>query len=361
MFNSLPLLQLLILEDNYFEAALDENFLADSRLLEELDISTNELRGSLPAHLFDTEVHPILKLVDLHGNQLTGFLPDVIPSVNSDTPMRFVALYDNLIQGSVPESWAGLQGLFHLDLSSNLLSGPMPDHLGNMTLLSYLFLANNTFSPGPIPESFAKLINMEELSLKRTGRIGVLPEWVSDWEDLTLLDLDNNNFSGEIPESYGSLTNLEFLLLNRNNISGELPATFSAMTNLRAVFLEKNSMTGQLDVLCNLPNFQETQGDADGTEIIASDCRGLVECSCCSICCVPSFSGATEDEGLQDEDTCHDATKIPNLDPQWEAAYARTTFDFGNGTRFIDRAFLDDDSSNDVVVSTMVGTPPTVP
>lgn len=247
--------------------------------------------------------------------------------------------------GNIPPSWLKFKGLFHLDVSSNNLIGTVPEHIGDMTQLSYLFLANNSFTPGSIPESFAKLTNMEEFSMKRTRRTGVLPTWLPDWKDLILLDLDQNNFMGEIPASYGNMTNLQFLLLNRNNIGGELPSSFSRMTSLRAVFLERNAITGSLGVLCDLPNFNEPEGDVDGTEIIAADCEGgttaSVVCTCCKICCIPSFGTADTDEGVGDEETCHDATAIANLDPIWERIYRRTVFNFGtNNTRFIDRSWL---------------------
>jgi hypothetical protein len=213
----------------------------------------------------------------------------------------------------------------------------MPDHAGNMTGLSYLFLANNSFTPGPVPASYASLVRMEDFSIKATGRTGPLPEFISEWQNLVILDLDQNDFNGPIPDSYGNLTNLEFLLLNRNNLNGEVPTTFGRLNKLRAVFLEENGLTGNLAVLCDLANFQEVVGDEDGTEIIAADClNAAITCTCCKICCPGSF----EDNGL-DETTCHDATAIASFNPRWENRYRRDDIDFGNTTRYIDRDFLD--------------------
>lgn len=336
MFIEMPFLRGLYLEDNSFQGRIDENFLNNNRLLLHIDLSNNDMTGEVPAHFFDPVAVPFLEMLDFHNNRLAGVLPNGISSNN--TEMNFLSLHNNFIEGNVPESWVNFRGLFHLDLSSNELEGPIPDHIGNMTQLSYLFLANNSFTPGPIPDSFAQLTNLEELSLKSTGRTGGLPEWMPTLDELILLDLDQNLLVGNIPSSYGNMTNLQFLLLNRNNLVGQVPASFSQLTNLRAVFLEMNALTGRLDVLCDLPAFQEVEGDSDGTEILAADCVGgekaPVVCKCCSICCIPGFSDQPH------EDTCHDQTAIAHLDPLWERIYARTEFKFGNDTRFVDRDWI---------------------
>jgi hypothetical protein len=315
------------------QGRIDDDFLSGvNATLLQLDLSHNELTGFIPEHFFAPT--GILELVDLAHNRIGGALPDVLLGA---VEMNLVALHNNFIEGTVPESWTNLIGLLHLDLSSNLLSGPMPEHMGSMTRLSYLFLANNTFEPGPIPASYANLkTGLEELSLKSTQRIGDLPEFISTWRLLKLLDLDQNALEGTIPESYGNLTDLEFLLLNRNNLNGTVPSSFSQLTNLRATFLDQTFLTGTLDVLCTLPTFQNVTGD---TGIIAADCLGGLDgglvCMCCKVCCVGRFDTG----GVFALDTCHDATAIPNLDPMWEAAYARTSYTFGNGTSFLERNF----------------------
>lgn len=339
MFDNMTLLRALYLEDNIFHGRVDDNFLKNNTILLHVDLSNNEMTGTLPAHFLDSILMPFLELVDLNNNRLTGVLPD---DIAYNSVMNFLSLYSNSIRGDDPLSWFNLDGLFHLDLSSNLLQGTIPDQIGNLTALSYLFLANNSFTPGPIPASFASLTNMQQFSLKGTLRTGSLPSWIANWVDLVLLDLDQNDFVGEVPPSYGDMTNLQFLLLNRNNIQGQLPESFSKMTNLRMILLEKNAMTGDLRVLCNLPNFQEAEGDSDGTEIIASDCAGGEEtqivCSCCNICCVSDFY--LVDEGLQDEETCHGATAIAHLDPLWERSFNRVVYDFGDGAFFVDRDWI---------------------
>uniref|UniRef100_A0A7S3P922 Disease resistance R13L4/SHOC-2-like LRR domain-containing protein n=1 Tax=Amphora coffeiformis TaxID=265554 RepID=A0A7S3P922_9STRA len=340
-FDQMSQLQGIYLEDNAFQGFISNDFLTNHPQLAQIDISGNDLTGYLPNHIFDISLMPQLELVDVHDNHLSGTLPEVL--VTNDS-IKLLALHGNDISGEIPLSWTKLRALFHLDLSHNMLGGRLPQYLGDMTELSYLFLGANPWMPGPIPESYTQLTNMEEFSLKDTRRTGELPNWMSLWENLILLDLDQNDFTGEIPGSYGSLTNLQFLFLNRNNLGGEVPSSFSQMINLRAIFLEQNSLMGDLNVLCNLPKFQERVDD-DGIEIAAADCVGggsaSVVCPCCGICCAPAFENPV-DEGLENEDTCHDFTAIASLNPYWGTQFDRTFYNFGGPSQFLDRDYLVD-------------------
>jgi Leucine rich repeat len=335
IFNEMTTIQYMFLEDNDFEATLDETFLADLTNLTQLDLSDNNLQGSVPAHLFDINAHPRMQLLDLHGNGLSGDLPEMTAS---NEFILFVALHDNAITGNVPASWAQyLPKLFHLDLSSNALEGAMSTDIGNMTSLRYLFLADNAFDAGPIPSSYANLTKLEEISLKTTLRNGGFPDFIaSAWKALILLDLDNNAMSGPLPEALGNLTNLEFLLINRNQFSGTIPVSLGNLINLRAVFMEQNQLTGTVDeTMCQSPAFALENGANVGNQVMAADCgttdasrTKLVNCSCCALCCTPGV------------ENCHDENEIANLNPEWEVGYGRFSFNFGNETRFVDSDFL---------------------
>ena len=99
--------------------------------------------------------------------------------------------------------------------------------------MTYLFLAQNDFVSGPIPEWVAGLTNLEELSLKSTQRTGTIPASLGTANSkLILLDLDANLLEGAIPDSLGNLDDLHILLLNRNNLTSTIPATFANLRSL---------------------------------------------------------------------------------------------------------------------------------
>ncbi|KAE8100286.1 hypothetical protein FH972_018199 [Carpinus fangiana] len=84
--------------------------------------------------------------LQLGGNQLSGVIPRM--------PVKLqiaLNLSTNLLEGPIPKSLAQPIGLEVLDLSNNKLSGEIPNYLTQMTALTQLLLSNNQLS-GLIPE-----------------------------------------------------------------------------------------------------------------------------------------------------------------------------------------------------------------
>ncbi|XP_059456605.1 receptor-like protein EIX2 [Corylus avellana] len=84
---------------------------------------------------------------DLSSNNLSGEIPDNITSISKLVIMN---LSMNHLTGGIPNRIGNLQMLQSLDLSKNELYGPIPESLSNLTFLSYLNLSFNNLS-GKIP------------------------------------------------------------------------------------------------------------------------------------------------------------------------------------------------------------------
>lgn len=151
---------------------------------------------------------------------------------------------------------------------------------------------------------------------------------------LKLLDLDDNDLTSSIPSSLGDLTNLEYLLLNRNRLTGPVPAEVQSLSWLRLVFLDRNDLTGSLEMMCDLPGFNEDYSGTDSdlwslirenqhNESLAADCSEI-ECPCCDICC------------LDDDPVCHEHDFVPSFDGNWEGGYTRDFYQFGNVSVYVD-------------------------
>ena len=180
--NDMQSLRFVILEGNLLTGTLDEDFLSNHPEIDTLDLSDNMLKGTLPEHFFSMES---LQVLDLHDNMLTGPLPDF--PVNN--VLAILALHQNKFTGAIPGNITNLEILEHLDLSSNLLEGALSPVFNTMTTLTYLFLAENNFIQGDIPD-YGNLVDLRELSLKSTGRTGLIPDFLADMDNLILLDLD---------------------------------------------------------------------------------------------------------------------------------------------------------------------------
>lgn len=157
----------LYIDSNVFTGTVDGAFLQNLSNLQILDVSGNALEGTVPVHLLGL---PTIEVLDIHGNQLTEF-PDSIPANGN---LTFLAVYDNPVTGAFPtETIRNLDKLRHLDLTSTQFSGGMPSEIGELTKLTYLFMAGVNFTAGSIPDEYQNLTSLVDLSLKRSARTGV--------------------------------------------------------------------------------------------------------------------------------------------------------------------------------------------
>lgn len=86
-----------------------------------------------------------------------------------------------------------------LDLSSNQLRGNLPNSLGYLKHLRYLFLYSNLFS-GPIPPSLGDLTHLEKLDLSNNLLNGTVLESIGQLAELESLELFSNSWEGIITE-----------------------------------------------------------------------------------------------------------------------------------------------------------------
>uniref|UniRef100_A0A7S2N1H4 L domain-like protein n=1 Tax=Helicotheca tamesis TaxID=374047 RepID=A0A7S2N1H4_9STRA len=307
---SLPNLEVVYLEDNFFDGQLDESYFSEAIELKHIDMSDNDFTGQLPSHWFEM---PKLQVLDMHGNfNINGKIPD-IPA--EQTELLVLALHENALTGEIPPSISNLRKLRHLDVANNRLTGAVPEAISELTDLNYLFLGMNNYTENKIPTFLRNLTSLVDLSLKQMNLIGNIPEWIAtDLETLRLLDLDGNRLKGNIPENFVDLKYLSFLLLNRNELTGLVPPGFRDL-NLELLLLDRNSLIGDLDVICR-------EDDPNPADVIIADCGGEnpeITCTldtCCYACC------------SDDDSDCNEQAWHGNKDPIWEASYQRFYYSF---------------------------------
>ncbi|MCE2055244.1 hypothetical protein HAX54_042269 [Datura stramonium] len=212
--------------------------------LEQLDVSTNKLSGRIPANI--SSVFPKLNILNMSQNLLEGPIPLDIGGFH----LLGLDLSYNFLSGGVPPDLAiGSPVLNYLRLSNNKLTGHIFPKDVRPRLLYYLYLNGNSFE-GPLPSNiFLKpLIALDASSNNFSGEI---PRWIRGNTRLLQLDLSKNHLEGSIPVEICNLKLIQVLALSENRLSGSVPSCVSGLP-LEHIHLDKNQLGGDLDALFNI-------------------------------------------------------------------------------------------------------------
>ncbi|PWA37244.1 Leucine-rich repeat-containing protein [Artemisia annua] len=171
-----------------------------------------------------------LRYLDLSSNEIHGQIPNWAGEIGGTHGLDYLNLSHNFITGLPHFQWYRLEQLY---LQSNLIEGPFPPSICNMSQLRYLDMSNNRFD-GVIPRSFGNISS-----------------------SLRMIDMGNNSFQGTIPNIYGDCGGLEGLILKGNQLEGELPSSLSKCQSLKVVDFGNNHLNGTFPGwLGALPNLQ---------------------------------------------------------------------------------------------------------
>ncbi|CAL9099751.1 unnamed protein product [Musa textilis] len=206
-----------------------------------LSLSLNNINSSLP----DSAVAPCAALahLDLSQNLLVGPLPDALAALPS---LAHVDLTGNNFSGPIPPSFGRFPVIQDLSLVANLLTSTVPAFLGNLTTLRQLNLSYNPFAAGGIPPSLGNLSSLEVLWLAGCNLIGDIPPSLGRLSKLADLDLSTNALSGRIPESIANLSSVVQIELYNNSLSGPVPLGFGKLSSLLCVDASMNQLEGPL-------------------------------------------------------------------------------------------------------------------
>eukprot|EP00258_Populus_trichocarpa_P027643 XP_024443662.1 probable LRR receptor-like serine/threonine-protein kinase At1g53430 isoform X3 [Populus trichocarpa] len=228
--------------------------------LTRLDLSTNFLNGYIPSSLGNLSS---LQYLRLSRNFLNDFIPSSLGNLSS---LEYLSLSYNKLFGQIPKELGNLSNLLSMYLDFNELTGQLPPELGRLGSLGYLGLSSNNLS-GPLPENYANFTGLQWFSVAGNRLTGQVPSFIADWTELNRLSLSGNDFERELPlESIFNMSNLRYLfvsdvrssgfpknanmkkiryLMIRNcSISGEIPPYIGDWSRLRYLDLSFNSLTG---------------------------------------------------------------------------------------------------------------------
>ncbi|KAI9380596.1 hypothetical protein POPTR_016G120532v4 [Populus trichocarpa] len=259
---AIPSLQKIQLSNNRFGGQIPEFPNVSSSLLDTLDLSSNNLlEGSIPSSVFGLAK---LNVLELSSNKLNGTLQlhwiqkllNLTTLGLSYNNLRVNASGGNSNISSLPQikklrlascdlgmfpDLRNQSKLFHLDLSDNQITGPVPGWISELSLLQYLNLSRNLLVDLERPLSLLGLSILDLHHNQLQGSIPVPPSFI------TYVDYSSNNFSSSIPPNIGNYFNFTFFFsLSNNHLIGAIPQSICSSEWLQVLDLSNNSLSGAI-------------------------------------------------------------------------------------------------------------------
>ncbi|XP_057446827.1 receptor-like protein 7 [Lotus japonicus] len=274
---------------NIFSSVIPDA-LCSAKYLEVLDLSINNMSGTIPSCLMMVTDNVYgLQVLNLRDNSLTGHIPDMLPSC----PLTTLNLHGNNLHGPIPKSLAYCSTLEVLDLGKNQITGGFPCFLKSIPTLRVLVLRNNKFQGsldcGQTNYEAWKMLQIVDIAFNNfSGKLK--GKYFTNWETMrhdedqpvldfiytltrnrqyyrnsvtlinkgremefvkililfTSIDFSSNHFEGTIPEELMDFQSLIVLNLSNNALSGEIPSSIGNLKQLESLDLSRNSLHGEI-------------------------------------------------------------------------------------------------------------------
>ena len=154
-----------------------------------------------------------------------------------------------IITGSIPNLIGNLSNLYSLNLRNNQLSGTLTEqHFWKLSNLDDLYIDSNSFRLD-VSSNWTPPFQLRYLVMGSCHIGPTFPDWLQSQKDLRYLDLSNASISGSIPNWFWNISsNLEYLILSHNQLQGQLPNSNIGkfLPNLYFLSLSGNGITGTI-------------------------------------------------------------------------------------------------------------------
>ncbi|GKC92199.1 leucine-rich repeat-containing protein [Tanacetum coccineum] len=241
-------LETLCLYNNSFSGELPLN-LKNCTKLSLLDLGANILYGNIPVWIGKNMSR--LYALSLKSNNLFGTIPSQICQLES---LQILDLSFNNLHGTIPPC------------VNNLTSMVQKGTFLEQNKRHYFHFIDNSYIDhlliewqGKVNEFSSILGLLKAIDLSSNNLTGQIPNEVTNLHGLLVLDLSNNSLVGEIPRNIGHMTELLTLNLSRNMFSGEMPSSMSDMHSLNDLDVSFNNLSGRVPTSTQLQSFEPTR------------------------------------------------------------------------------------------------------
>ncbi|XP_058747462.1 probable LRR receptor-like serine/threonine-protein kinase At1g53440 [Vicia villosa] len=189
--------------------------IGDIASLEDLVLENNQLGGPLPSSLGNLSN---LKRLLLSSNNFTGTIPESFSELKNLTDFR---IDGSSLSGQIPSFIGNWTKLGRLDMQGTSMQGPIPPTISGLKLLTELRISDLNGPTMTFP-NLKDLKNLQLLELRNCLITGPIPNYIGEMTNLVTLDLSFNMFTGSIPNSVQGLKRLNYMFMTNNSLSGPI-------------------------------------------------------------------------------------------------------------------------------------------
>ncbi|XP_058076015.1 receptor-like protein EIX2 [Magnolia sinica] len=243
-----------------------------------LDLGHNNFSGYIPTWI--DESFPALRVLSFRSNMFSGNIPSQLSKLTS---LQVLDVAQNCLSGSIPQSFENLMAMKNEQKMDHFLSygnsilyyrenllvsvkGELLEYTRTVSLVTCMDLSSNNLT-GEIPEGLTSLLGLRVLNLSGNQLIGRIPNKTGKLALLESLDFSRNQLSGTIPMSISNLTFLSYLNFSYNNLSGRIPSGNQLQTlQDPSIYMGNNGLCGR-----PLPNKCVGDETSPGPNLVGGD------------------------------------------------------------------------------------------
>ncbi|XP_048443334.1 receptor-like protein EIX2 isoform X1 [Pyrus x bretschneideri] len=214
-----------------------------------LDLAGNKFAGGIPIWF-----GPSLVVLSLRSNKFHGFIPDELCSL---TNLQILDLAYNNLSGTIPRCFQNFSSM------ATTLSSEGGTSIEDASYFNYMidkaYIENVDFVTKGREVKYDTVLRLvTSLDLSSNMISGEIPEELTSLIILQTLNLSNNLLTGRIPSKIGDMKMLESLDLSVNQLSGEISPSISNLTFLSYLNLSYNKLIGQIPISTQLQSFDQS-------------------------------------------------------------------------------------------------------